>query len=240
MKSSDFKPRKYYRSIILTIGLIISLSGLLVIIGWSKNIYSLQTFGLGVVPQKANLGFGFLLSGISLILLQYTHHFAKLICRVLSIIIVILGILTSLEILFKFDFGIDNLLFSNSPGPIIGAESTRMAFNAAISLVLVGIIQIALSFKTKSFLFFIEFCLVFAFSISLLGLIGFIFGLAEFSESTGYKDMAILATLLFIITCVGLFFIFFHEEGIIISIDQQLLAGLVFIGTTIVYKSRTY
>ena len=233
MKAANLTSGKYLTPSLVTIGILISFSGLLVIIGWMNNIPALKTFDLGVVPLKANLGFGFLLTGISLILHQYPGSLTSLVCRALSVVIATIGILTSIEILFNLDFGFDNLLFRNSAVTTINTESTRMALNAAISLILLGIVQFALSFEKIRFLFFIEFCLVFTFSISFLGLVGFAFGLADFSETTGYLDMAVLGTILFLINCLGLFMTFFRGRQIIMSIDHQLLAGLVFIGSAI-------
>jgi len=235
MKPADLTTRKFFVPLMAIVGCLISVSGLLVIIGWQRNIPGLQTFELGKVPLKANLGFGFLLAGISLILLQYPRKSTWLLCRVFSTGMVLLGILTSVEILAKLDLGIDNVLFKKAYVITSNPGSTRMAFNAAISLVLVGIVQMALSFKRIHSLFFIEFCLIFAFSISALGLIGFAFGLADISERTGYTDMAVLATLLFLINCTGLFLTFFRGRTIKVSIDQELFGGFVIIGAALVF-----
>ena len=219
------------------IGLLTSIAGILVIIAWQNDITILKTFGLGEVPMKANLGACFLLSGLALTLLQFSLALTRLLSRLFSIMVVLIGILTILEIAFSVSFGMDEILFRKIflSGSIVGP--TRMALNAAISSVLTGTILLFLSLKNIRLTFFIEFCFVLIFSISLLGLLGFIFGLAEFSEATGYTNMAVIAVLLFLFMCSGIFFTFYLKTPLIISIDQKFFAGIIFTSTLIIFIS---
>jgi PAS domain S-box-containing protein len=235
MKSINKVIQNYFATIIFLIGLIILVSGILVILGWQSNIGILKTFGLGEVPLKANLGAGFLFSGLSLILLQFIHPVTKTFSRFFSIFMIILGLLTIFEVIFNWNIGIDEILYRNSLTINQGTGPVRMALNAAISLVLTGVILFSLTFKNIRFQFFIEFCLILTFSISFLGLLGFIFGLSEFSERTGYTNMAVLATLLFILLCLGLFLTWLRGKQITISIEQKFFAGLILIASTIIF-----
>ena len=220
------------------IGLLTTISGLLIIIAWQNDITFLKTFGFGKIPIKANLGACFVLSGLSLLLLQSSRPLARILTRIFSITIIIISLLTILEIIFSVNFGIDEILFRKLflSGTII--VPTRMALNAAISSVLTGTVLLFLSLKNIRFTFFIEFCFVLIFSISFLGLVGFISGLAAFSKSTGYTNMAVIATLLFLLMCLGLFFTFFSKVPFKISIDQAFFAGLVFIVSVILFITQ--
>ena len=210
-------------------GLLTTILGLLIIIAWQHDISFLKTFGLGEIPIKANLGACFLLSGLSLILLQFSRPATRILARVISITIIIIALLTILEIVFSVNFGIDEIFFRNFfPSDTIFG-TTRMALNAAISSVLTAFILFFLSLKNIRLTFFIVFCFVLIFSINIIGLIVLKFHLDDISRVTGYTNMAVIATLLFLIMFLGLFFTFFSKVPLKILIDQTFFAGLVFI-----------
>ena len=219
------------------IGLLTTISGLLIIIAWQHDIAFLKTFGLGEIPIKANAGLCFLLSGLALTLLQISHPVSRTLTRLLSVFVIIIGLLSIVEIAFSVDLGIDEVLFRKVflSGSIVGP--TRMALNAAICQVLTAIVLLILSLKNIRFIFILEFCLVFTFSISILGLLGFIFGLAEFSEATGYTNMAAIAALLFLFMCSGILFTFYSKVPLKISVDQKFFAGIIFTSTLIIFIS---
>ena len=211
------------------IGLLTTIFGILIIIAWQHDITFLKTFGLGEIPIKANLGACFLLSGLSLILLQFNRPATRILARIISIAIIIIALLTILEIVFSVNFGIDEIFFRNffPSGTIFGPS--RMALNAAISSVLTGTILLFLSLKNIRLTFFIVFCFVLIFSINIIGLIVLKFHLDDISRVTGYTNMAVIATSLFLIMFLGLFFTFFSKVPFKILIDQTFFAGLVFI-----------
>ena len=235
MKPASLTTVKYYLVLNTIIGFLISVSGLLVITGWLRGVPSLQTFGLGPAPMKPNLGFSFIIIGISLILLQFPGRIPSLICRILSAMLILIGSVTSIEILFGLDLGIDNILIMNSSRAVTDDVSVTMSFNAAISLLFTGIIQTGLSSGKIRFLYFLEFCLVLTFTLSFLGITWFLFGLMDFSGSTGYVNMAVLTTILFMLTCFSLLLTYSKGMKSKITIDQQLFAGLVFVGSTVIF-----
>lgn len=235
MSLSSQSPYRYILIINILSGLVISISGFLVIIGWQQDINSLKTFGFGDVPLKANLGAAFLLSGLILMSLQYGGY-SRILSRILSVIVSIIGTVTTTEILLNIDFGVDNIVFQHAV-EVSSNDPTRMALNAALSLIFIGITGYSLSNENTKIGFFHEFSLVFPLSISFLGLIGFIFGLAGFSESTGYTNMAILATILFIINCISLLLTYLRQSQVKISIDQKLFGSFVFIASTFVFMT---
>ena len=216
-------------------GLIIMISGILVILGWQNNIFSLQTFGLGNVPLKPNLAAGFILIGLTLVLLQFEQTGAKWVSRVLTVIILLLGLVTIKELIFNSSSGFDEFLLQKSIKTYNLDGPFRMALNAAISLSLSGILLFYLTLKSQNRLTFMEFVYVMLFSINLLGLISNIFGLNEFSQYSGFPRMSILAMLLFILVCFGLFMSFYRKKIMKLTIDQIFLSGFVFLGSTILY-----
>ncbi len=241
-KANQSVSRKEHRSlnewfgIISTItGFTILIFGTLVLIGWKNDITFLQTFGLGSVLIKPNLGAGFLFIGLSLLLLQINHPSVTWLTRVFTAISVIIGIITTTEIVFNLSSGFDEFLIQKSINGYNMTGPFRMALNAAISLLLSGCLLFYQTLKTNRWITVMEFSYVFLFSISLLGLVSNIFGLNEYLQFTGYPRMAVLAALLFILVCVGLFMFYFSKEELKITIEQILFSGLVFLGSTILY-----
>jgi CHASE3 domain sensor protein len=213
----------------IVIGLLTIIFGFLIIIAWQFGIAYLKTFGLGEIPIKANLGAFFLLSGLSLILLQFSRPATRILARIISIAIIIIALLTISEIVFSVNYGIDEIIFRSffPSGTIFGA--TRMALNAAISSVLTAVILLFLSLKNIRLTFFIVFCFVLIFSINIIGFIVLKFHLDDISKVTGYTNMAVITTLLFLLMFLGLFFTFFSKVPFKIQIEQTFFAGLVFI-----------
>jgi PAS domain S-box-containing protein len=238
MKPYSPTSNQYLLPFTVAISLLVAASGLIIMIGWQRNILPLLTFGLGYVPLKANLALSFLLTGIALVLLQFPRRSTLILSQAISVIVFLIGILTVIEFVFRIDLGFHKLLYRHSTLAAVTGETGRMALNSAISLVLISIVQLALSFKKIRFFLFVEFCLVFAFSISFYGLIGFIFGLAGFSQSTGYASMAVITTILFLLTCACLFMIYFRNRPAHLSIDQNLFGGFVFIAFAIVFIAQ--
>ena len=210
-------------------GLLTTILGLLIIIAWQHDIAFLKTFGLGETAITANLGACFLLSGLSLILLQFSRPATRILARVISITIIVIALLTILEIVFSVNFGIDEIFFRNFfPSDTIFGK-TRMALTSAISSVLTAFILFFLSLKNIRLTFFIIFCFVLILSINIVGFIVLKFHLDDISKVTGYTNMSIIATLLFLNMFLGLFFTLFSKVPFKILIDQTFFAGLVFI-----------
>jgi PAS domain S-box-containing protein len=210
-------------------GLLTAIFGLLIIIAWQHDIAFLKTFRLGETAITANLAACFLLSGLSLILLQFSRPSARILVRVISITIIIIALLTILEIVFSVNFGIDEIFFRNffPSGTIFG--KTRMALTSAISAFLTAFILLFLSLKNIRLTFFIVFCFVLILSINIIGFIVLKFHLDDISKVTGYTNMSVIATLLFLIMFLGLFFTFFSKVPFKILIDQTFFAGVVFL-----------
>ncbi len=238
MKSTDsYKARKagLAENTVTLAGIVVLISGLLVIIGWQKNIVYLQTFLFGPVAMKANLGAGFFLIGLNIILLRFRGKKIFLVAKFLSVLVFAIGLITVFEFILGVGHGFDEILFRGTylAGDFTG--STRMALNAAISLVFSGVVLFLLADKELRYTYFTIFSLVFTFSVSLFGLTGFILGMAEFTGATGYRDMAVLATVLFILSSVAQAVILFNRGKLRISVEQKLFSVLVLVGIATIF-----
>jgi PAS domain S-box-containing protein len=218
----------------ILIGLLTVLSGLLIIIGWNYNIEFLKTFGLGETPTKANAGAGLLFSGIALLFYGKGKIF-KIVAQVSSLFVFIIGILTFSEYIFNADFNIDTILFRGRTGPMGPEVPIRMAFNASVCFILTGVAMFLITCCRLKLKLVTELCIVITFSISFLGLLGFVFGLARFSGATGYSNMAIFLALIFMLFSIAMVFRYYEGEQFKISFDQRLRAAIVFTGSVIVF-----
>ena len=229
-----------YSALAAMAGLLTSVAGLLVIIAWQFDIPALKTFGPGTIPMKANLGACFLLSGIALALLQLPSPVARYLTRLFSVTIIAICSLTIVEIVFSVNLGIDEILFRKVflSGSVDGP--TRMALNAAVSQIFISIVLLFLSLKNIRFIFLLVFCIIFTFSVSLMGLLGFIFGMAEFSAATGYANMAISATIFLMLMCSGLIFTWLSKFPLKIKIEHKIFAGVVFSVAVIAFTVQLF
>ncbi len=212
--------------IVYLVGFITTLSGIIVLIGWQLDIYTFKTFGLSSITMKPNAAILFIVSGLTMVILQYSHPITKFITRTFSLLILIIGILTITEFSFHLNYGIDELFYKVSDTTGFASSPGRMAVNAALSFILISIVFLFLSFWPARSNFFIEFCLIAMFSISGVGFLGYVFGLSNAVGVTKYSRMAVNTAVLFILLFFGLFSIFRHRFGFKITIEQKFFAGL--------------
>ena len=164
-----------YALLTAIIGLATAVAGLLVLIGYQFDIFNFKTFGLGAVTMRPNAATLFLLSGLTLLLLQLSQSSAKWLVRIFSLLIILGALISLAEYVFTIDFRFDDLLFRVTDTTGFLSDPSRMAANTALNFVLLGLVLFVLSLPGKSGLWFTEFCLVTAFSISMVGLLVFIF-----------------------------------------------------------------
>lgn len=228
-------PKISYSKAVYFAAIITVLAGVVVLIGWQLDNYQLQTFGFGEVTMKPNTAALFLLSGLTLLFLQFRHPIAKWFSRIFSSLIFLVGFLTLIQYLFKIDFGIDKLLFNVNDTTGFLPHPSRIAANTALNFVFLGIVLFYLSKYRNSINYFIEFCLVAAFSISLVGLLSFIFGFSDSAGATGYSRMAVSSAASFIILCFGVYFAIKQRYPNKITIEQKLFAGLTLSAIIIIF-----
>lgn len=218
-------------------GIATAFAGILALIGWQLDNYQLKTFGFGEVTMKPNAAALFLLSGLTLLFLQFRHPIAKWFSRIFSSLIILVGFLTLAEFIFTLNFGIDELLYSVKDTTGFIPHPSRIAANAALNFVLLGMVLFYLSLYRTRINYFIEFCLVAAFSIGMVGYLSFVFGFGDSAGATGYSRMAVNAATSFIILCFGIYFTIRQRYPNKITIEQKLFAGLTISAIIIIFIS---
>ena len=98
-------------------GMLTVLLGLIVLAGWAFHIESLKTVLPGYVSMKANTALCFALSGTALLIgyLSRPRRLEKNLLTILALLVVLIAGVTLLEYGTNRRFGIDELLFSDSP-----------------------------------------------------------------------------------------------------------------------------
>jgi len=108
------------------------LVSLLVLWGWSTDVFYLTTFYLGTASMKANSAIGFLILAVGV--LGVWRHNTRLSIGC-GLAVMVLGSFTVLEHVFNWPSGFDELLFDDPWKPV---DPGRMAVGSAVSFVLAG------------------------------------------------------------------------------------------------------
>ena len=107
-------------------------ASVVVLVGWAIDNLLLKRAFLGSVMVRPNAAVALGFAGLSVLLIR--HRFGRL----LGIVPLVIGALTTAEYLYRFDFGIDDLLFHGDPG-----VPMRMSVRAAIASACAGVAIVA-------------------------------------------------------------------------------------------------
>ncbi len=112
--------------------------GLAILIGWALDLPLLRSGIPGSLAVKANSALGFLAAGLSARTLasRRSGERARLVAKVAGVVVAAVGFFTLVEYVAHVNLGIDQILFHES-GP--GAHPGRMAPNAALAFLFIGI-----------------------------------------------------------------------------------------------------
>ncbi|BAY10654.1 hybrid sensor histidine kinase/response regulator [Calothrix sp. NIES-2098] len=213
--------------------------GGLVLLGWGLDIEFLKCVCYdGFVTMKANTALGFILSGVSLWLAQNLksqkgaslHHNALYLwgSRLCALAVTIIGLLTVIQYIVGGNFGIDELLFRDSPSALLTVQPGRMGLNTALDFMLVGrSLELLLYQRTQRSYWYSQLLALIAGLISLQALIGYayqvkiLYGIQPYTTS-----MALHTALTFIVVCVGI--IWTHpNQGLMRVITSNTDSGLL-------------
>ncbi|MGQ4646837.1 PAS domain S-box protein [Lyngbya aestuarii] len=191
--------------------LVVVISSCLVFVGWALDFELLKSILPGQVTMKPNTALGMLLSGAALWLWHqhlklHNEKFAKsvvLIIYCLSSFVVFLGLLTLIQYSFNLDFGIDQLLFKESPDAVDALAEGRMAPNTALNFVFIGS---ALVLFTRKIDRPAQFFSLVTFFVALLALTGHLYAVTQFYSVGSVTGMAINTASDFLLVSLGILF----------------------------------
>ena len=142
----------------------------------------------------------FVLSGISLWLQAKAQ--ARQIALGCALIVTFVSVLTLGEYLFNRDFGIDQLLLRDTDVEVL--HPGRMAPVTALSFLLISLALIFLDNRTGNR--FKEFPVIAVFAISLLALIGYLYGVSSLYRIGAYSSIALHTALSLVMLSMGILF----------------------------------
>jgi len=190
--------------IIIIISLVTITAGLVVIGGWIFHAPALQQIVPGFISMVFNTALCFVLFGSALLFTQYpTVKYQNVIFFLLSLPAALIGLITLLQFLFKFNTGLDELFVTDpariAPGhPFPG----RMAFNTSISILLLGTGFILVAFRRRVSDISAQYLFHAVTVLSAIALIGDLYGASLFNTLLYVSTMATHTAILFLILSV--------------------------------------
>ncbi len=181
------------------LSIIIIISGIVFLIGWAFNVPILKSPGSLFSTIKSNIALCFVFIGISLWLMQTKRVNQRniKIAKILAAIVTIIGLLTLIEHLTGFNLLIDQILFKELPEALNTSSPNRMAFNAALGLVLVGSSILVLDKNIKIGWPLFQIIIIIEGLITFLAALGYIYQASDLYMVYDYTGIAIYATLIF-------------------------------------------
>ncbi len=189
-------------------GLVTTVVGILVLVGWQVDISWLKTPVPSTVTMKANTAISFLLCGIALIIAQRRTKAIShtVIVRICSSAVVALGLVVLSQDLFSWNLGIDQLLFTDHAAAVARSHPGRMAPTTAVNFILVGIALLLLDFRRGSMLHPSDALAIVPAMIALFGVLGYLYNVESFYRLKDFTAMAPHTAALFLVLSLGVLF----------------------------------
>jgi len=198
-----------------------ALISLAVLLGWLFNVALLKSVFPGLSTMKPLTAFGLLLAAAALWLEKsHEHAVLKMVC---AGIVAIIGGMVVFEYIFKFNIGIDLLLFPQKALVEGGLHPGRPAPTTALSLLLLGAALFSIRHKFKALLplFTVPILLV-----SLLALVGYLYGVNTLYQVGVYNSMSLHTALLLLMLALGVLSAY-PEHPFVAVLASDLVGGMI-------------
>ena len=190
-------------------GLLSAVIGVLVLIGWWRDINALRTIIPGLIPTIPNTAVAAILGGLAVLSAVRAERDARFntVTLWLAAALTVLGTLFVIERALTVDLGIDLLLFGNSVKGWEGTSLGRPAINSAVVMMVDGLALLLLDVKTERDRRPSEGLSAVGAVIAFIAIVGYMYGvrgLYSFGPRTG---MALLTAITLCILSVGILFV---------------------------------
>lgn len=190
-----------YRGASQKLAAIVFFIGLLVLVGWIADIALLKSVFPNIVTMKVNTALCFTLLGASLWSVQRNQTRAA---QIMAVVALTIGTMTLCEYAFGWDLQIDQFFFEDPPDAIMTTSPGRMAANSAICFILLGAAIILASIRSARTKIAAQTLFGITGFISVLALLGYIYGLSTFYIGIArLTAMAIHTALAFTFLAIG-------------------------------------
>lgn len=199
--------------------------GGVVVAGWMGDIEILKSVLPHLVAMKANTALTIMLSGISLWILgvDMAKSWKSVLPAALAIAIFLVGSLSILEYVLKKDFGIDQLLFTESTGALETSFPGRMAPTTALCFVLTALAILADLRKLTAIARILMSVMV---TVSLFSFVGYLINESSLTHPVPFTPMALNTSMAFL--CLGGSYLSMR-----VSFDLAFLIELTFGGALV-------
>ncbi len=205
---------------------VLILIGFLVLVGWTFDITILKSLSPNLVTMKANTAICFVLSGVSLWLLQakrMNSAYSLRTAQISGLIVAAVGVLTLVEYGFGFNLGIDQLVFRESPGAVLTSNLGRMAPTTAFNFFIVGV---ALLLLGKQHYLSFQLIVLIEGVVAFLAVLGYMYGVTGLYKIPWGTSMAIHTAVMFLLITGSVLFAR-PDEGIMRVVTSNLLGGAI-------------
>ncbi|MFN2563981.1 MAG: sensor histidine kinase [Gemmatimonadaceae bacterium] len=197
-------------------GVLCALIGAIVLAGWVTDQDVLRTFVPGGIMMLPNPAVGFILAGLSLWLLRSEDlaPAARRAARAAAAAVFALGLLTFVERVFGWDFGIDLLLFPDGLRRQPYRPPGRMATNSTVCFALAGGALLLTDVETRRGWRPAQILAAFGLAIASLALMGHLYGARPLYAIDRAAGMAVPTALAFFVLHAGILFARSREGGV--------------------------
>src|SRR5258708_5750710 len=184
--------------------------GCLVLVGWTFDIPFLKSVLPGLATMKVNTALAFILTGVGLWIWNddQADQRRRRLAQVCGLAVLGIGLLSLSEYVFRWDLGIDQLLFKDTASNMVAAFPGRMAHALAFSFILLGT-ALGLLHYPRWYVLTQLIALVVAF-IALLALAGYLYGVESLYDVFAFTSVAIHSALTLLIASLGILLV--HPE----------------------------
>ncbi len=174
-----------------------------VLSGWFLHSEAIKRIGPKMASMKPNTAFCFLLAGAALWLRARGPRDVRAtrVAQILAATIFVIGVLTLSETATGFNFGIDELLFRDTPGSAAPLSPGRMSLASAFFFALLGGSIFAPDNAAARRLS--QAAAVIVLTGSLLALMGYAYGISSLYRITPYSSMALHTAATFVLLSAG-------------------------------------
>jgi two-component system, sporulation sensor kinase E len=192
------------RAIIIA-SLLTMIAGIIVMSGWIYNIQALETIIHGFLAMSFNSALCLVFFGGALLITQYqAGKYSSLIFFVLSLLGTLIGLVTISQDLFHYNSGLDQLFATDKTKPSVDFPYPgRMAFNASINFVFLGLGFLFLIPKKRIFNILSQIFFHLVTILSAIALIGYLYGVSFFRVVLYKTSMPAHTAVLFFILSVA-------------------------------------
>jgi PAS domain S-box-containing protein len=188
---------RYCRLLVQSVSVLAIVTSALVMLGWLFGISALTRASPGFATMKPNTAVAFMVSGLSLLLLNKTSRPRYSLMS--AAFVLALGGLTALEHLFGLNFGIDELLFRQILLSNGMTHPGRMSLATATAFALLGFILLLHSTANPTLAVLRQTAALLNSLIGSVAVVGYIYGVKTLYEFGPYASMAVHTAILFVL-----------------------------------------